>query len=231
MIKMRARLCVEQALNELVARHDALRLRFAPPAEGRGWEQRVLDSADPRAQLAVERVDGPADVEALCDGIDLGERPLRAVLLSPHGGPVRLLLAAHPLVLDSRSFYLLVEDLAATCEAIQHLAPLPPPPAMASFRKAGDKGGEKTVVGYVSDSMCGLDHAPMKLGDDKTCTLKCVEGGAKFVLADRAHKVVYALDDAVQEQARELAGQKVQVTGQVDAKAKTIHVTKIEAAK
>lgn len=97
--------------------------------------------------------------------------------------------------------------------------------------QAGDKGGEKTVVGYVSDSMCGLDHAPMKLGDDKTCTLKCVEGGAKFVLADRAHKVVYALDDAVQEQAREFAGQKVTVTGQVDAKAKTIHVTKIEAAK
>lgn len=97
--------------------------------------------------------------------------------------------------------------------------------------QAGDRGAEKTVVGYVSDSMCGLDHAPMKLGDDKTCTLKCVEGGAKFVLADRAHKVVYALDDAAQEKAREFAGQKVTVTGQVDAKAKTIHVTKIEAAK
>jgi hypothetical protein len=73
-------------------------------------------------------------VEALCAGIDLGERPLRAVLLSPPGGPVRLLLAAHPLVLDSRSFHLLVEDLAAACEAIQHLAPYSPSMAMASFR-------------------------------------------------------------------------------------------------
>lgn len=90
---------------------------------------------------------------------------------------------------------------------------------------------EKTIVGYVSDSMCGLDHSAMKMGDDKTCTLKCVDGGGKLVLADRAHKVVYMLDDAAQEKAREFAGQKVNVTGDVDAKAKTIHVTKIEAAK
>jgi hypothetical protein len=102
--------------------------------------------------------------------------------------------------------------------------------SIASAR-AGDKGGEKTIVGYVSDSMCGLDHAAMKMSDDKTCTFKCVDGSAKFVLADRAHKVVYALDDAVQEKASEFAGQKVTVTGQVDTKAKTIHVTKIEAAR
>ncbi|HKA18791.1 MAG TPA: hypothetical protein VKN18_10910 [Blastocatellia bacterium] len=93
-----------------------------------------------------------------------------------------------------------------------------------------EKGEEKTVVGFISDSMCGLDHSSMKMGDDKTCTLKCVEGGGKFVLADRANKVVYALDEAAQEKAREFAGQKVKVTGQVDAKAKTIQVTKIEIA-
>ncbi|HKP12749.1 MAG TPA: DUF5818 domain-containing protein [Blastocatellia bacterium] len=96
--------------------------------------------------------------------------------------------------------------------------------------RADDKQKEKTVVGYVSDSMCGLDHSAMNMGDDKECTLKCVEGGAKFVLADRDHKTVYALDAAAQEKAREFAGQKVRVTGQLDAKAKTIQVTKIEAA-
>jgi hypothetical protein len=78
--------------------------------------------------------------------------------------------------------------------------------------------------------MCGLDHAAMKMGDDKECTTKCVEGGAKFALADRAHKIVYTLDDAAQQKAREFAGQKVKVTGKVDAKAKTIQVTKIESA-
>ena len=96
---------------------------------------------------------------------------------------------------------------------------------------ASGQGAEKSIVGYISDSMCGLDHSSMKMGDDKACTLKCVDGGGKFVLADRAHKVVYTLDDAAQEKAREFAGQKVTVTGQVDAKAKTIHVTKIEPAK
>ena len=97
--------------------------------------------------------------------------------------------------------------------------------------RAGVQGQEKTIVGYVSDSMCSLDHSAMNMGDDKTCTLKCVDGSAKFVLADRAHKVVYTLDTAAQEKAREFAGQKVMVTGQVDAKAKTIQVTKIEPAK
>jgi hypothetical protein len=100
--------------------------------------------------------------------------------------------------------------------------------SIASAR-GGVKAEEKTVVGYVSDSMCGLSHSGMNMGDDKDCTLKCVEGGAKFVLADRDHKTVYALDAAAQERAREFAGQKVRVTGQVDAKAKTIQVTKIEA--
>ena len=99
----------------------------------------------------------------------------------------------------------------------------------ASARTA-DKAEEKTIVGYISDSMCGLDHKSMKMGDDKACTLKCVDDGGKFVLADRDHKVVYTLDDAAQDKAREFAGQKVKVTGQVDAKAKTIQVTTIEKA-
>ena len=66
------------------------------------------------------------------------------------------------------------------------------------------------------------------MGDEKSCTLMCVKGGSKFVLADRDHKVVYSLDKVGQEKAREFAGQKVKVTGRVTGK--TIRVTKIEAA-
>ena len=91
------------------------------------------------------------------------------------------------------------------------------------------KGKERTIVGFIGDSQCGLAH-PMNMGDAKACTLKCVDGGGKFILADRAHKVVYALDKDAQDKAREFAGQKVKVTGYVDAKAKAVHVTKIEAA-
>jgi hypothetical protein len=63
--------------------------------------------------------------------------------------------------------------------------------------------------------------------DEKDCTLMCVKNG-KFVLADRDHKVVYQLDRAGQEKAREFAGQKVKITGRITGK--TIRVTTIETA-
>jgi hypothetical protein len=94
-----------------------------------------------------------------------------------------------------------------------------------------NKGAERTIVGYISDGMCGLDHKAMNMGEDKDCATRCAEGGAKFAIADQAHKAVYLLDDAAQPKAREFAGQKVRVTGRLDAKAKTIVVTKIEPAK
>ena len=85
---------------------------------------------------------------------------------------------------------------------------------------------EKTLVGYISDNHCGLKHMS-GMGDDKSCTLKCVKNGS-FVLADQDHKRVYQLDKTGQEKAREFAGQKVKVTGHISGK--TIHVTGIEAA-
>ncbi|HKY26387.1 MAG TPA: hypothetical protein VJM12_00420 [Pyrinomonadaceae bacterium] len=96
-------------------------------------------------------------------------------------------------------------------------------------------GRTRTLVGYIADSQCGLSHQKMQeagnMGnDDKTCTLKCVEMGGKFVLADRGRKVIYTLDEESQAKAREFAGQKVKITGQVDSKAKTIHVVSIAGA-
>lgn len=82
---------------------------------------------------------------------------------------------------------------------------------------------DKTFVGNIGDSMCGLKH--MMPGGDKECTLKCASGGSKFVLADSAHKKVYQLSD--QEKPKEFAGQKVKVTGTLSAD--TIQVTSIEA--
>ena len=64
--------------------------------------------------------------------------------------------------------------------------------------------------------------------DAKECTLMCVKGGGKFILADRLHKRVYRLDNAGQQKAREFAGQKVKVTGRVTGK--MIRVTAIEAS-
>ncbi|HEV2491639.1 MAG TPA: DUF5818 domain-containing protein [Terriglobia bacterium] len=84
---------------------------------------------------------------------------------------------------------------------------------------------QKTFVGSISDSMCGLKH--MMPGGDKACTLECVKSGAKFVLADEANKKVYQLSD--QDKAKDFAGAKVKVTGTLNGD--TIEVSSIEAAK
>ncbi|MGI8835186.1 MAG: hypothetical protein ACR2H4_00940 [Pyrinomonadaceae bacterium] len=84
---------------------------------------------------------------------------------------------------------------------------------------------EKTIIGYISDASCGLQH--MAGMDEKDCTLMCAKNG-KFVLADRDHKLVYQLDRTGQEKAREFAGQKVKIKGRIVGK--TIRVTVIEGA-
>ncbi|MBI3949384.1 MAG: hypothetical protein HY314_02885 [Acidobacteria bacterium] len=86
---------------------------------------------------------------------------------------------------------------------------------------------EQTFVGKIGDSQCGLSH-PMGMGGDKQCTLTCVKGGSKFILADQVHKVVYQLDD--QKTPEQYAGQMVKVTGTLDKKTRTIKVKSIEPA-
>lgn len=91
---------------------------------------------------------------------------------------------------------------------------------------------KKTFTGFISDDGCGLDHSKMEemggMGkDDKMCTLKCVEKGGKYVLADKAAKKVYKLDD--QSKPKDFAGAKVKVAGHLEGD--TIHVESIEAAK
>jgi hypothetical protein len=96
--------------------------------------------------------------------------------------------------------------------------------ALAQKAKTG-KGREKTLVGFISDSSCGLQH--MAGMDDESCTLMCAKNG-KFVLADRARKIVYDLDQNGQQRAREFAGKEVKIKGRLAGK--TNRVTSIEAA-
>lgn len=100
-------------------------------------------------------------------------------------------------------------------------------PLRGQAGSSNKEGQETTVTGYISDSSCGLKHMD-GMGDEKSCTLMCVQGGSKLVLTDRAGKVVYQLDKTGQEKASAFAGQHVKVTGRV--KGKTIQVTNIEAA-
>jgi hypothetical protein len=93
--------------------------------------------------------------------------------------------------------------------------------AAASFLVAADQ----TFTGTITDSMCGKDHAAMKMGSDAKCADGCVKGGAKYAIYDG--KKVYTLSD--QKTPAKFSGQKVTVTGSVD-KSGVLQVTKIEAA-
>ena len=85
-------------------------------------------------------------------------------------------------------------------------------------------------TGVVSDSMCPTaDHSQMRMGPtDAECTKACVEvHGASYVLYDG--KEAYTLSD--QKAPEKFAGEKVTVTGTLDAKTQIIHVDSIAAAK
>jgi len=88
----------------------------------------------------------------------------------------------------------------------------------------------QTFTGVVTDDMCGnANHANMRMGPtDAECTLACISAhGATYVLYDG--KTEYTLSD--QRTPEAFAGQKVTVTGTLDAKTRTIHVESIRAAR
>ena len=89
---------------------------------------------------------------------------------------------------------------------------------------------KQTFTGIIADDMCATaGHASMRMGPtDAECTVACVIAhGAQYVLLDG--KTVYTLSD--QQTPEKFAGQKVQVTGVLNAKTRTIQVASITAAK
>ena len=87
----------------------------------------------------------------------------------------------------------------------------------------------QTFTGVITDSECATgNHSQMRMGsNDAECTRACVSAhGASFVLY--TGKEVFALTD--QQTPDKFAGQKVTVTGTLDAKTKTIRVQSITAA-
>ena len=89
---------------------------------------------------------------------------------------------------------------------------------------------KQTFTGTITDGMCAKgDHSQMQMGPtDAACTLACVDvHGAMYVLYDGKNS--YTLSD--QKTPEKFAGQKVKVTGTLDARSKTIQVDSITAAK
>jgi hypothetical protein len=89
---------------------------------------------------------------------------------------------------------------------------------------------KRQFTGTITDSMCpDGDHSRMRMGaTDAECTIACIDAhGAMYVLYDG--KESYTLSD--QKAPEKFAGQKVTVTGTLDAKTKAIQVDSIAAAK
>jgi hypothetical protein len=97
----------------------------------------------------------------------------------------------------------------------------------------------RTFTGIVADSQCALNvhsltrsHTEMMKnknmgGTPTNCTNYCVKYlGGDFVLS--VGDLVYRLDD--QEKASHFPGQKVKISGTLDAKTKTIHVVELKGA-
>jgi hypothetical protein len=88
----------------------------------------------------------------------------------------------------------------------------------------------QTFTGVITDDMCAKgDHSQMQMGPtDADCTRACVDAhGAQYVLYDG--KTAYVLSD--QRAPDKYAGQKVRITGTLDAKTKKIAVESIAALK
>jgi phage terminase large subunit len=89
--------------------------------------------------------------------------------------------------------------------------------------------GQQTFVGTITDDMCAKDgHESMRMGpNDAECTKACISAhGAEYVLADG--KTVYTLSD--QKTPEKFAGQRVRVTGTLNAKTHQIHVQSMAPA-
>jgi hypothetical protein len=83
----------------------------------------------------------------------------------------------------------------------------------------------QAFTGVITDSMCGKDHAMMKVAPDSKCVQDCVKQGAKYALFDG--KISYVLSDQLTPQ--QFAGQKVKVTGVLNEKTKILKVDSITA--
>jgi ABC-type phosphate/phosphonate transport system substrate-binding protein len=107
--------------------------------------------------------------------------------------------------------------------------------ATAADEKAAAKAEDKASVvkGEVLDLSCYLGHGGMGEGH-AGCAAKCVKGGAPVGLlgADGTVYVLYAdhSDGSPYEQVKDLAGKKVEVTGDVASKSGmkglTVHAVK-----
>jgi hypothetical protein len=89
--------------------------------------------------------------------------------------------------------------------------------------------GSKAYVGVITDTMCGLDHASMKVAPDTRCVRDCVGDGKTYKYALAHGTNVYVLSD--QETPAKFAGRRVKVTGTLYTRTNILKLERIESVK
>lgn len=90
-------------------------------------------------------------------------------------------------------------------------------------------GESKTYVGVVTETMCGREHAAMKITPDAKCVRDCVGDGKTYKYALMVGKDVYTLSD--QETPAKFAAQRVEVKGVLYTKTNILKVESMKALK
>ncbi|MGO2452252.1 amino acid adenylation domain-containing protein [Pseudomonas taetrolens] len=109
---------LQTAVQQVLARHDALRLQFRQQAGQWTARYATLDSVAATDLLWTAQVQSAEALQGLCDeaqrSLSLHDGPLlRVVLIDHEDGGQRLLLVIHHLVVDGVSWRVLLEDLQA----------------------------------------------------------------------------------------------------------------------
>lgn len=90
-------------------------------------------------------------------------------------------------------------------------------------------GGDKTVLrGWLSDESCagGRASSGTYTGTNPDCAKKCVSEGKKIVLVDPDHKRLLTI--ANQDAARQRVGDYVEISGELDQQAKSLHIDSLK---
>lgn len=131
---------LEQTLEQLVAHHDALRMRFdlsaSPVAQFNlpvGEKSFALSAFDCR-HVAVLEDQVAASAAAIHTSLDIENGPLVHVGLFHTSKGDHLLFVIHHLVVDGVSWRILLEDFATTYQALEAQLPVALPPKTMAFR-------------------------------------------------------------------------------------------------
>ena len=90
---------------------------------------------------------------------------------------------------------------------------------------------ERVFVGFITDTECGPDHAPMLAtgnmgGNDAECTRKCVKMGATWGFVEEGPRTFYQLDD--QDLPEHFVGRRVCIEGRLEGD--TVLIDALQAA-